>query len=95
MNLLLLLYAMIAGLTGFNAGPAAIARTAAVAEQGAVAEETRVVADPARIVAHVIAARSASTASIARLPDQRRVAVAALVRPILAAGRAAPERRLE
>ncbi|HEU4958914.1 MAG TPA: hypothetical protein VFT56_00775 [Sphingomonas sp.] len=95
MNLLLLLYAMIAGLTGFNAGPAAIARTAAVAEQGAVAEEARVVADPARVVADAIAARAASAAPIARLPDQRRVAVAALARPTLVAGRAAPERRLE
>jgi hypothetical protein len=96
-NLLLLLYAMIAGLTGFNAGPAAFARTAAVAEQGAVAEEARAVAGSTQVVARAIAARAVAASAVpaAGSPDARRIAVAMPLRPVLSARRAAPERRLE
>lgn len=96
MNLLLLIYAMIAGLTGFNAGPSAIARMAAVAETGSLS----ILSDAngqATIAAKAMAARVAEPASIpaVRLPDARRVAISLPARAIVTFGRAAPERRLE
>lgn len=96
MNLLLLLYAMIAGLTGFAAGPSTVARMAAVAETGSVAS---MVDAPEQVSAatKAFAARVALpiVRPVATMIDARRIAVAPAARPIVAAGRAAPERRRE
>lgn len=96
MNLLLLIYAMIAGLTGFNAGPSAVARMAAVAETGSLATAGEA-ADQVTIAAKAMAARVAEPARIpaVALPDARRVAIGLPARLPIAFGRAAPERRLE
>lgn len=96
MNLLLLIYAMIAGLTGFNAGPSAIARAAAVAETGslsAIAETP----DQVSIAVKALAARAVEPDTIPAviLPDARRMAIVAPAPAFVAKGRAAPERRLE
>lgn len=96
MNLLLLLYAMIAGLTGFNAGPSAVARMAAVAEAGSVASKVDA-PDQVSVAIKAFAARVAlpNVRPVVAMIDARRVAVAPVVQPILALGRAAPERRRE
>jgi hypothetical protein len=96
MNLLLLIYAMIAGLTGFNAGPSAIARMAAVAETGSLSTLGEAT-DQVTIATKAMAARVVEPARIpdATLPDVRRVAISLPARAIVTFGRAAPERRLE
>ncbi|MBY8827846.1 hypothetical protein [Hephaestia mangrovi] len=95
MNLLLLIYAMIAGLAGFNAGPSAVAR-AAVAETGSLAQVAEA-PDQVSIAVKALAVRTVARAfapETAR-PDVRRIAIIAPRQPIVAMGRAAPERRLE
>lgn len=96
MNLLLLIYAMIAGLAGFNAGPSAVARTAAVAETGSVSSVTEAPRQVS-IAAKALTARVIRLAAIpaVALPDARLIAIPARALPIVAAGRAAPERRRE
>jgi hypothetical protein len=96
MNLLLLLYAMVAGLTGFTAGPSTIARMAAVAEAGSVASIANA-PDQVSVAAKAFAARISSqiVRPIASIADARRIVVASAAEPIVAAGRAAPERRRE
>jgi hypothetical protein len=96
MNLLLLIYAMIAGLAGFNAGPSAAARMAAVAEAGSVSAIAEA-PNQAAIAAKTLAARVTQPAAIPAIvrPDARRVVFAVPVLPAVASGRAAPERRLE
>ena len=96
MNLLLLIYAMIAGLAGFNVGPSAVARMAAVAETGSVSTVVEA-SEQASIAAKALTARVMRPAAVPVVtrPDARRIAVVARVLPIIDAGRAAPERRLE
>lgn len=96
MNLLLLIYAMLAGLAGFNAGPSAVAQTTAVAETGSVTSSA-IAASQASIAAKALCARATLPMAVPAAPiaDMRRVAVALVATPIAMIGRAAPERRLE
>jgi hypothetical protein len=96
MNLLLLIYAMLAGLTGFNAGPSTVARTAPVAEAGSVAPAASA-AGQASIAAKALSARAAWPVRVPAAPivDARRIAATLVAAPIVVIGRAAPERRLE
>jgi hypothetical protein len=96
MNLLLLIYAMLAGLTGFTAGPSAAVRTAAVAETGSLVP-TVAVARQASIAIRALTARAGLSMTIPRasVPDARRVAATLPAQPLVALRRAAPERRLE
>lgn len=96
MNLLLLIYAMIAGLTGFTAGPSAVARRVAVAETGSIAPAAVIATQPS-FAAKALTARAAMPVLLptAPLADARRVAIALVVQAFAPAGRAAPERRLE
>lgn len=96
MDLLLILYAMIAGLTGFNAGPAAIARAAEVAQGQVIVGEVSTRAQAA--VAVKAFARRAATAVVhpaASFADARLVATTAVAVALPVIGRQAPERRLE
>lgn len=96
MNLLLLLYAMVAGLTGFTAGPSTVARMAAFAEAGSVASMVGA-PDQVSVATKAFAARAALplVRPVVSMADARRIAVAPAARPIVAAGRVAPERRRE
>jgi len=96
MNLLLLIYAMLAGLTGFTTGPSRLAQTAAVAETGSLAPAVAV-ARQASIAIRALTARAALVATIpqASITDARRTAVMLPAQPLFALRRAAPERRLE
>ena len=96
MNLLLLLYAMVAGLTGFAAGPSTVARMAAVAEAGSVASMIDA-PDQVSVAAKAFAARAALPIArpVATMTDARRIAIRPAARPIVAAGRVVPERRRE
>lgn len=95
MELLLLLYAMIAGLTGMNAGPATVARLPAVAERAAAGDATT--ATQAAVALRALATRRAAVVEhpVAAMPDLRRVtlAVTPIILPILT--RATPEQRRE
>ncbi|TPG21461.1 hypothetical protein EAH87_02965 [Sphingomonas koreensis] len=97
MNLLLLLYAMIAGLAGINAGPSGVARMAAVADGGAVAAEAQAAAPQAGIALQALVQRRALTSlsPIATLIDARRIAIDSPALPPVSRGRATPERRRE
>lgn len=96
MNLLLLLYAIVAGLTGFTAGPSTVARMAAFAEAGSVASIVDA-PDQVSVAAKAFAARVALAIvrPVAKMADARRIAIAPAARPIVAAGRVVPERRRE
>ena len=96
MNLLLLIYAMLAGLTGFTAGPSRLAQTAAVAETGSLAPASAI-ARQATIAVRALSARAelVSTIPQAAPADARRIAAVLPARTLVAGGRAAPERRLE
>jgi hypothetical protein len=96
-NLLLLLYAMIAGLAGINAGPSAVARMAAVAQDGAVAFEARPIASQAEIAAKALVGNNSieRIRPVAVAVDARRVAATRIILALRANRRAAPERRLE
>ncbi|MGN6376684.1 MAG: hypothetical protein ACTHMG_14185 [Sphingomonas sp.] len=97
MDLLLLLYAVIAGLTGINAGPATAARLPAAAQNAAVAGlEARGEGQAMLAVRALVARRTAVTRRPeAVVPDFRQIA--AVMRPILfvSAERATPEQRRE
>lgn len=96
MNLLLLIYAMLAGLTGFTAGPSRLAQAPAVAETGSLAP-TAAVARQASIAVRALTARAALAVIIsqAAIADARRIATPLPAQPLVALRRAAPERRLE
>lgn len=96
MNLLLLIYAMLAGLTGFNTGPSAVAQMAAVAETGSLVPATDI-AGQASIAAKALTARAALPVMAPATPavDARRVAAAVTDKVVVTGLRAAPERRLE
>jgi hypothetical protein len=96
MNLLLLIYAMLAGVTGFNAGPSAVAQTTAVAEAGSASSIVKA-ANQVSIAAKVLRARAAAPVAIpvAPIADARRIAISPIIAPVVTIGRAAPERRLE
>jgi len=96
-DLLLILYAMIAGLTGFNAGPAAIARATEVTQGQVIVGEAPTPA-PQAVVAIKALARRAAVAVVrhaASVADARLVAVTPAAATLPAIGRRAPERRLE
>lgn len=96
MNLLLLIYAMLAGLAGVNVGPSTLARTTAVAEAGQLAPMIAKVAQ-ASLASKAMAARAAMVVAhpVAPMADARRVARLATKAPAIACGRATPERRRE
>ena len=97
MDLLLILYAMIAGLTGFNAGPAAIARAAEVAQGQVIVGEASTLA-PQAVVAVKAFARRAALAAVhpaAPVADARLITTTAIAVALPVIGRRAPERRLE
>ena len=97
MDLLLILYAMIAGLTGFNAGPTAIARAAEVAQGQVIVGEASALAPQAAVAVKAFAHRAALAVvrPAASVADARLVAVTAVAVALSAIGRRAPERRLE
>lgn len=97
MDLLLILYAMIAGLTGFNAGPATIARVPEVAQGQVIVGETGNLAPQAAVAVKALARRAAIAVSYPAAPttDARLVAATAVVDILPVIGRQAPERRLE
>lgn len=97
MNLLLLLYAMIAGLAGINAGPAATSRMAAVAQGGALAGDVHLAPTQVQIAAHAlnIAVQAVRVVPALASIDARRIAATATPQLLPVTGRAAPERRLE
>lgn len=96
MDLLLILYAMIAGLAGFNAGPAALTRAPEVA-QGRIIAGDVAPSSQSSVAATALASRTAAAIvwPAMPLPDARLAArtVIAIALPVV--GRAAPERRLE
>jgi hypothetical protein len=97
-DLLLLLYAMIAGLTGFNAGPSAAARLSEAPRGEIVAPEAATLAPQAAVAVKALAALAAVAivVPLVAAPDARRrpVRLPAMQRGY-ARGRRAPERRLE
>jgi len=94
-NLLLLIYALIAGLTGVNTGPSGFARATQVAESAAAARTL----DASQVVlaAHAFAARAALPPLVpgAMPADARRVAACLSVQRFVPALRIAAERRRE
>jgi len=96
-DLLLILYAMIAGLTGFNAGPATIARVPELTQGQVIVGEASHLAPQAAVAIKAFARRGAVTVLHPVVPakDARFVATtsAAFILPVV--GRQAPERRLE
>ncbi len=96
MDLLLLLYAMIAGLAGVNAGPSTVARLSTMAQRQVVAERSAGVPQ-ATVAVRALASRVAMAVVRPAEPvvDARRVPAAISATPPVSRGRAAPERRLE
>ena len=97
MDLLLILYAMIAGLTGFNAGPSTVVRAPEVTQGRVVAGGQRALAPQAAVAVKALVRRAAIT--VVRLAplavDARRVAVETTSIALPLVGRLVPERRLE
>jgi hypothetical protein len=96
-DLLLILYAMIAGLTGFNAGPSAIARMPDVAQGQVIASQIGALAPQAAVAVKAFASRAAFAVAHppAPLADSRLLAISATVVDLPVIRRQAPERRLE
>jgi hypothetical protein len=94
-KLLLLIYALIAGLAGVNTGPSAFARTAQVADGASSASMTRL--QQVALTAQAMVARAASPniVPIARSVDARKLASPLLIQQFGAPIRVAVERRRE
>ncbi|HVI98585.1 MAG TPA: hypothetical protein VM657_05910 [Sphingomonas sp.] len=91
MELLLILYAMLAGLTGLSGqGPARAQVTLGSTTAIAAARPAE-----ARVVSRAVIRGDRAPAALRVLPDARRVASAVRVLVLAASTRAAPERRRE
>jgi hypothetical protein len=95
-DLLLILYAMIAGLAGFNPGSSTMTRGPEIAQGQVMASRPAAQAEQAAIAFRALAVRATEIRRlpVSAIPDPRLTAVDVVV-PLLVSGRAAPERRLE